>query len=602
MATPLLALRDVALSFGGEPLFRHVEIAVLPGDRICLVGRNGGGKSTLLKVAAGSIEPDSGERFLQPGISVSYLPQEAEFQPGTTVAEVVRGGLRLDQRGEEHRVASLVDALGLDPAADAGVLSGGESRRAAIARALVSEPDILLLDEPTNHLDLASIRWLEEWLQGQSAAFVLISHDRAFLNRLTRTICWLDRGIVRRLDQGFAAFEGWSEEVFAREDEEKRKLDKVIAQETDWSHKGITARRRRNEGRMRRLKDLRTARAKMIARTGSVRLEADSGEMSGKLVVEANGLAKAFDGRAIIDGFSTRILRGDRVGIIGPSGAGKTTLLRLLIGDLAPDQGEVRLGANLRIAHLDQRRAALDPARTLWDTLCDMGGDQVLVQGRPRHVVSYLRDFLFAANQARTPVGALSGGERNRLLLARTLATPSNFLVLDEPTNDLDTDTLDLLQEMLADYDGTLLLVSHDRDFLDRVVTSTIAMEGDGKATEYAGGYSDYLVQRKAATARPATPRRAPGRDAPGKPVRTATKLSYKQQRRLDELPGVRDALEQEVAAIEAALADARAFERDPAGFQAKAARLQAAKADLAAAEDEQIDLEILKEELEGGA
>jgi ATP-binding cassette subfamily F protein uup len=599
LATPLLALRDVALSFGGEPLFRHVDIGVLPGDRICLVGRNGGGKSTLLKVAAGFIEPDAGERFIQPGIRVSYLPQEAEFARGTTVAEVVRGGLGVDQRGEEHRVASYLAALGLDGAADAGLLSGGEARRAAIARTLVSEPDILLLDEPTNHLDLATIQWLEEWLQGQTFAFVLISHDRAFLNRLTRTICWLDRGIVRRLDKGFAAFETWSEEVFEREDEEKRKLDKVIAQETDWSHKGITARRRRNEGRLRRLKELRALRAKMIDRTGSVRLEADSGDMSGKLVVEARAIAKSFDSRTIIGGFSTRILRGDRVGIIGPSGAGKTTLLRLLIGDLVPDEGTMRLGVNLRIAHLDQRRAALDPSRTLWDTLCDMGGDQVLVQGRPRHVVGYLRDFLFSPNQARTPVGALSGGERNRLLLAKTLATPSNFLVLDEPTNDLDMDTLDLLQEMLADYEGTLLLVSHDRDFLDRVATSTIAMEGDGKATEYAGGYTDYLSQRKARADQ--APKRPASRGAAAKPARTSTKLGYKQQRRLDELPGVLDALETEIAAIETDLADPHAFARNPVEFQARAARLQAAKDERSAAEDELLELEILKDELESG-
>ncbi len=599
VTTPLLNLRDVALSFGGTPLFREVEMSVLPGDRICLVGRNGCGKSTLLKVAAGSVEADSGERFLQPGCRSAYLPQESDLDPRHTVFEAVRAGLPDTERDEDYRVLALLDALGLDGASGVSALSGGETRRALLARTLVSEPDILLLDEPTNHLDLTTIRWLEEWLDASNAAFVVISHDRAFLSRLTRSICWLDRGIVRRLDDRFEAFDAWSEDVYTQEETERRKIDKLIAQETEWSHQGITARRRRNEGRIRRLKSLRRDRAQMIERAGSVKLDLETGDISGKLVLEASGISKTFGERTIVEDFSTRVLRGDRIGIVGPSGVGKTTLLRLLVGDLAPDSGAVRLGVNLRMVYLDQTRSLLDPAKSPWETLCDMGGDQVLVQGKPKHVVSYLKDFLFSANQARTPVGSLSGGERNRLLLAKTLATPSNFLVLDEPTNDLDMDTLDLMQELLADYDGTLILVSHDRDFLDRVVTSTIAMEGGGRAIEYAGGYSDYVIQRDGGN-RPAkaAPRKTAKAAAP-KPVATVTKLSYKQQRRLDELPGLMTAAEDDIRKLETELADPRAFERDPKAFNDKANRLTEMKEKRSSLEDELLELEILREELE---
>jgi len=467
---------------------------------------------------------------------------------------------------------------------------------------LAPAPDILLLDEPTNHLDLPAIEWLEERLAGGRFGLVVISHDRAFLGRITNCTLWLDRARLLRSDKGFANFDAWSEEILEREAVESAKLDKLIAQETVWSHQGITARRKRNQGRLRRLYDLRAKRAGQEDRTGSVKLEAAEAGAAGKRVIEAKGISKAYDGNEVIGNFSTRILRGDRVGIIGPNGAGKTTLLRMLIGELPPDSGELRLGTNIRMVYLDQTREALAPGETPWSMLCPGGGDQVMLGDRPRHVVSYLRDFLFGDNQARSPVESLSGGERNRLLLARALARPSNLLVLDEPTNDLDMDTLDLLQELLADYEGTILLVSHDRDFLDRVVTSTIAVEGDGSAVEYPGGYSDYLRQRPAAgqpepetrTAKPA------GKEKPRRPAERH-KLSYNQQRELEQLPRKIDVLEKEIETLEAKLADPRLYARDAAAFNEASAALTKAQQDKAAAEEEWLELEVLREEIESG-
>ena len=592
MAPPLLALQNIALTFGGNPLLTGAEIAVGKGDRICLVGRNGSGKSTLLKIAAGIVQPDDGTRFVQPGTSIAYLPQEPDMSGFQKVSDYVAGGIGGDSG--DYRVAAWLDIVQLDGKSDPTRLSGGEARRAAIARALVSEPDILLLDEPTNHLDLPTIEWLEGELARFSGSVIIISHDRAFLNRLTAITLWLDRGVVRRLDKGFSEFEAWAEGVLEQERIEQAKLDKLIAQETVWSRQGISARRKRNQGRLRRLYDLRAERRSQIERAGAAKLEADSGAVSGKLVIETKHIAKAYEGRAIVRDFSTRILRGDRVGIIGPNGAGKTTLLRMLTGSLEPDAGTVRLGSNLTIAYLDQSRAQLDPERTLWGTLSP-GGDHLHVRGQPRHVVGYLRDFLFEERQAKSPVKALSGGERNRLLLAKALAQPSNFLVLDEPTNDLDIETLDLLEEMLADYDGTVLLVSHDRDFLDRIVTSTIAMEGDGSATEYAGGYSDYLRQRgERRPAKPDEKKPAPASER----SKASTKLSYRQQRALDELPNRIAGFEAEIAELEAALADPGLYSRDPKGFQSKTARLSALRDALAAAEDEWLEIEMLREEL----
>jgi ATP-binding cassette subfamily F protein uup len=611
---PLLTLQDITLGFGGPPLLDGLSLTVGRGERLCLVGRNGSGKSTLLKVIAGLVEPDAGTRSVQPDVAVAYLPQDPDLSGYPSALDCVADALPAAHAGETHRAEILLDALLLPYGRDPATLSGGEARRLALARALVAEPDILLLDEPTNHLDLPTIGWLEDTVAAFRGAVVTISHDRAFLRRLTQATLWLDRGRLRRLEEGFAAFDAWADAVIAQEETEWAKRDKLIAQETTWSRQGISARRKRNQGRLRRLYAMREERRQRIQRAGGVKLEAETGEASGKLVIEADGIAKSYDGRPVLKPFSTRILRGDRIGIVGPNGAGKTTLLKLLTGALAPDTGAVRLGTNLTPTTLDQHRSILDGDKTVWDLLADSGADRINVRGQSRHVVSYLRDFLFDDRQARSPLKSLSGGERNRLVLAKALAKPTNMLILDEPTNDLDMDTLDLLEEMLADYDGTLLLVSHDRDFLDRVVTSTIVLPGDGRAVEYAGGFSDALAQAGGSLAAlfpamlgaspeagGATARAKPAA-APAEPKGKAkpAKLSYKQQRALEQLPGRIDALHAEVARLEGELADATLFTRDPQGFQARTDRLETARAELSAAEDEYLDLEILREEMAG--
>ncbi len=599
MAAPLLTLQDISLGFGGRPLFEHVDFSVGPGERIALVGRNGTGKSTLLKLLAGEIESDAGKRISQQGVGVYYLPQEPDLSRYSTVGEYAAAGLPRVDEDSVHMAEALLDSLSMDAGRSTEGLSGGERRRAALARALVGEPAVLLLDEPTNHLDLPAIEWLEERLAGGRFGMVVISHDRAFLERVTNCTLWLDRGRLRRLDKGFAHFESWSEEILEREAVETAKLDKLIAQETVWSHQGITARRKRNQGRLRRLHDLRAKRAGQVGRADSVRMEAAEAGTTGKLVIEAEDIAKSYGGRKIIAGFSTRIMRGDRIGIIGPNGAGKTTLLRMLIGELPPDSGRLKLGTKIEMVYLDQTREALTPGETPWSLLCPGGGDQVMVGDRPRHVVAYLRDFLFADSLARSPVESLSGGERNRLLLARALARPSNLLVLDEPTNDLDMDTLDLLQELLADYEGTVLLVSHDRDLLDRVVTSTIAVEGDGLPMEYPGGYSDYLRQRpRAAGDQPEVRATKPAGKEKTKRAEGRRKLSYNQRRALEQLPGRIRELESKIAELEAALADPGLYARDPEAFDRTASGLSAARDALAGAEEEWLELELLREEL----
>lgn len=493
---PILTIKGARLSFGTNELFTNVELYINRGDKISLVGRNGCGKSTLLKVIARDIEPDAGEIFVQPGVKVSYMPQDPDFSGYATLREVVLSGLPEHERGQEYRADILIEQFDIRAAQSPEQSSGGERKKAALAKALINEPDILLLDEPTNHLDMPTIEKLEKIIADFRGAVILISHDRMFLSNTSRTTFWLDRGILRRNNKGFRYFEEWQEQVIDQEIIEQKYLNKKIEEETEWLHKGVTARRKRNQGRLRRLQQLRQERREQIRQIGSVKLEVEEGELRSKMVIEAKHVCKAFGDREIVKDFSTRIIKGNKIGIVGPNGAGKTTLIKLLTKRLEPDSGHVRIGKNLEEAYFDQNRLTLDPKKTLWKTLCNEG-DHIFVRGSYRHVVAYLKDFLFRPDQAQCPVSALSGGEKNRLMLAVALAQPSNFLVLDEPTNDLDMDTLDLLQEVLDEYEGTILLVSHDRDFIDRVVTSVIYMPGDGSVSEHAGSYSDLLEKLK---------------------------------------------------------------------------------------------------------
>ncbi|MCX7645836.1 MAG: ATP-binding cassette domain-containing protein [Rhodobacteraceae bacterium] len=610
---PLMQLTDLSLTFGGDPLFAGVSLTVQPGDRIALVGRNGSGKSTLLKVMAGLVEPDRGTRAVPAGVGVGYLEQEPDFSGHATLGDWAAAGL---PPGEGWRLAAAAEGLGLRPEAPVATASGGERRRAALARLLAAGPDLMLLDEPTNHLDIAAIGWLEARLAETKAAVVLISHDRAFLRALSRSVLWIDRGEVRRLDRGFEAFEDWREEVWAAEDEARHRLDRRIRAEGRWAVEGISARRRRNQGRLRALQAMRAERAAMIRRQGTAAMALEAAPQSGRLVIEAKGVSKAFAGRTIVRGLDLRVMRGDRIAFVGQNGVGKTTLLKLLLGEVQPDSGTVRHGSGLEVAVFDQARAALDPAATLWESLTGdpalrVSGrsDQVMVRGQPRHVVGYLKDFLFSEAQARAPVGSLSGGERARLLLARIMARPSNLLVLDEPTNDLDVETLDLLQELLGDYEGTVLLVSHDRDFLDRVATLTVAMEGDGRATVYAGGWSDYRAQRGGDESQPPAPvRRAAAAQAPAAPARearpgrAAPRLTFTERHRLEALPAEIDRLAAEVARLSELLAQPDLYSRDPARFARAGAALAERQAALAAAEEEWLALAERAEQAEGQA
>ena len=601
MSRILLHLRNIGLTFGGRPILEDAELAVAEGEQVALVGRNGSGKSTLLKIAAGMVEADHGERWLQPGTTIRYLPQEPDLSAYETVLDYVESGL--GPAGDHHRCTYLLRELGMTGDEDPKRLSGGEIRRAAIARTLAPEPDILLLDEPTNHLDLPAIEWLEAELKSLRSAFVLISHDRRFLEALTNRTVWLDRGASRRLERGFASFETWRDEVLANEEAEQVLLAKRIEAEEHWMRYGVTARRKRNMRRVELLATLRKQVKEHMGQQGAVRMAASSGDLSGKLVAEAKGISKAFGERKIVSNLDLLIMRGDRLGIVGPNGAGKTTLIRLLTGELAPDAGTVRLGTNLQTVMLDQSRMSLDPQATLADVITDGRGSSVTVNGETKHVVSYMKDFLFSPDKARTPVSVLSGGERGRLILARELAKPSNLLILDEPTNDLDLETLDMLQEMLADYQGTIILVSHDRDFLDRVATSVLMAEGDGKWTEYAGGYSDMVAQRgegvqaRETKVSPQKPVSAPAATIAPQAKR---KLSFKEKHALETLPAAMEKLHAEIAGLEARMGDASLFTRDPKGFEATTARLAAARDELTAAEEQWLELEMKREELEG--
>jgi len=601
MAPPLIQLQDVGLTFGGAPLLAGVDLTIAAGERLCLVGRNGSGKSTLLRIAAGLIEPDRGTRFLQPGVTIRYLPQEPDFADATTTLAYVEAGLAPGD--DVHQARYLLQQLGLGGDEDVARLSGGEARRAAIAHALAPAPDILLLDEPTNHLDLTTIEWLEAELTGRSCAIVLISHDRRFLTNLSRRTAWLDRGRIRRLDRGFAAFEEWRDAILAEEEREQHKLDRKIVAEEHWLRYGVTARRKRNVRRLGALQALRQSRREYRGVAGKAMFAGPQGDKSGTQVIEADRISKSYGQRPIVADFSIRIRRGDRIGIVGPNGSGKTTLLNMLTGATSPDTGTVRLGANLVMATLDQQRESLDPNKTVIETLTAGAGDTLTVAGRSRHVMGYLRDFLFSPEQARTPLGALSGGERGRLMLARALARPANVLVLDEPTNDLDLETLDVLQEMLADYAGTVLLISHDRDFLDRVVNGVIVPEGGGRWVEYAGGYSDMLAQRGADVVRTA-PRQKNAARPTSAPVRSdkppKRRLSFHEKHALEKLPAEIGALQAQIRVLHERLTDPGFYERDRKGFEAASAALTSAEKDLTVAEERWLELEILREDVAG--
>ena len=602
MSPPLLQLKEIALTFGGTPLLESAEFAVAEGDRAALVGRNGSGKSTLLRIAAGLIEPDKGSRFLQPGTSIRYMPQEPDFSGFATLRDYVRSGLSpLD---DPHTAERMMQSLALTGGEDPKKISGGEARRAALACALAPDPDILLLDEPTNHLDLPTIEWLERELDARRSALVLISHDRRFLQNLTRKTIWLDRGETRTVEMGFRDFETWRDEQLAEEELNQHKLGRQIKREEHWIRYGVTARRKRNVRRVAELDALRKQKREYKSGSGKAAMAAAEAAQSGERVIEAIKVNKSFGERAIVSDFSLRIMRGDRLGIVGPNGSGKTTLVNILIGELPPDTGTVKLGSNLAMAALDQKRESLDPNWTLSDALTGGGGDTVMIGEEKRHVVGYMRDFLFSPEQARTPVTALSGGERGRLTLARALAKPSNVLVLDEPTNDLDLETLDVLEEMLASYNGTIILISHDRDFLDRVVNSVLVPGGNGRWTEYAGGYEDMLRQRGADVVRKVeTPKAAPKKKAAAAPERAPQKrkLSYNEKYALETLPAKMKALEDRVRELQLRLDDPDLFSRDRKTFDETTMALGKAQDELAAAEEQWLALEIAREEIENG-
>jgi ATP-binding cassette subfamily F protein uup len=594
---PLLQLSGVSLTFGGEPVFDDLGLVIQPGDRVALVGRNGSGKSTLMKVMAGLVEPDRGDRVVPAGVSVGYMEQDPDLSGFATLGDYAASAL---DEGEQYRVGMAAEGLKFHPETPVSSASGGERRRAALAKLMAEAPELMLLDEPTNHLDIEAIEWLEAQLRDTRAAFVLISHDRAFLRALSKATLWIDRGQVRRRDAGFEGFEDWRETVWAEEDDARHKLDRKIKAEAKWAVEGISARRKRNQGRVRALAALRDERASQIRRQGTAAMELEAGTQSGKRVIEAKGLFKSFGDLTIVQDFDLRVLRGDRVAFVGPNGVGKTTLLKMLTGEIQPDRGTVVLGTNLDIAVFDQTRAQLDPDASLWDNLTGdpsmrVSGqaDQVMVRGTPRHVVGYLKDFLFDERQVRAPVRSLSGGEKARLLLARIMARESNLLILDEPTNDLDVETLDLLQDILGDYPGTVLLVSHDRDFIDRVATATVALEGQGRATAYPGGWSDYAAQRGVAAAerdaRPNTP--VPGMPKP-EARRSRDPLTFTERKRLEELPAEIARLEGEIAKLTAFLAQDGVFLREPEKARRGADLLAERQSALAKAEEDWLALE----------
>ena len=602
-APPILSLRDVSFKLGRAPLFQGLELHLGAQDRAVLVGRNGSGKSTLMKTIAGRIETDGGERWVQPGIRVACLDQDPDLRPYATVADFVIQGSGAEP--DDYRLGLMAEELSLDLRRAPARLSGGEARKAALIRTLLGAPDLLLLDEPTNHLDIHAIEWLEARLAAFDGAILTISHDRAFLARLSTCVLWLDQGRIRRLEKSYDHFDQWSLALIEQERLAQHKLDRLIEHERLWSVEGISGRRRRNMGRMRRLEALRAERIAGQRHDRSLKIEVDAAQMSGKRVIEAFNVSKSFGDRQLFAPFNLKIARGDRVGLVGPNGAGKTTLIRLLMGEESPDTGSVKHGTNLAATWVDQGRESLDSAERVWDFVADVGGDSIVVKGKAKHVVTYLRDFGFRDDQVRSPIAGLSGGERNRLLLAKKLANPSNLLILDEPTNDLDVESLDLIQEMLDEYEGTVLLVSHDRDFLDRLVTSTLLIDGSGRVQEFAGGFSHMVAQGgwipkgaklKASKSPKPLAKTLPKAQAKPPPETQQARpgLSFTQAARLDSLPQEIDQLTTQLTALETKLADPNLYLNDPERFAKITAAHGVLKQALTAAEDEWLRLEDL--------
>lgn len=597
---PIYTIKNAKLSFGLKALFTGVDLYINRGDKICLVGRNGSGKSTLLKIIAGEIEADDGEFFMQPGVRIGYMPQEPDFSGFKTLREVVEAGLPKSEKQQTYLADQLIEYFDIRENQDPQSASGGERRKAALARALINEPDILLLDEPTNHLDISAIEKLEDIIQKFAGAVIIISHDRSFLIHTSKTTFWLDRGILRRNNKSFSFFEEWENQVIDQEIIEQKALNKKIAEETEWLHKGVTARRRRNMGRLRRLQQLREERREQIKVIGSVNMEVENTAYRSKLVIEAKHVYKAFGENQIVKDFSLRVVKGNKLGIVGPNGSGKTTLIKLLTKRLEPDSGFVRIGKNLEEAYFDQNRITLDPKKTLWKTLCNEG-DHIWVRGHFRHVVAYLKDFLFKPEQAQSMVSTLSGGEKNRLMLAVALARPSNLLVLDEPTNDLDMDTLDLLQEVLDEYDGTILIVSHDRDFMDKVATSLLYMKGDGTIYEHVGSYSELLDKLKNKPVKNEDKKVKEKDETKARERNKTIKLSYKEQYMMDNLPVQIEKLEQDNKAIEIALGNPNLYTDDPQKFDELTSQLAVNKEKIEELENQWLEIQLKIEEIAAG-
>ena len=605
-SVPLLALRDAALELGSRLIFQEANINISRNDKTCLVGRNGSGKSTLLKALSGALELDRGDRFIKPGIVVKYLSQEPDFKYDQTAWEYVKNGLEEEEFDQlNFRIESMLSELRLDGDRKVATLSGGEARRAALAKVIISKPDILLLDEPTNHLDLHTIEWLEAELKNFKGGFLLVSHDRAFLRNLSNSMYWIDRTVVRKHEKGFDEFVDWSEKIIKDEITKNKNLDKKIAQETLWLREGLTARRKRNMGRVRQLRELGRKKLDRIKIPEQIKLVVQETTRSGKLVLEARNITKRFDTEnegqlTITDRFSTLIARGERVGLIGRNGVGKTTLVRMLLGEEKPDSGKIKWGVGVEHVYFDQNRETLDKETTVWQTLCPNGGDRVEINGRSKHVAAYMRDFLFDEKQLISRVASLSGGERNRLLLARLFSQEHNLLVLDEPTNDLDVETLEVLEEVLANYNGTVILVSHDREFLDKVATSTIAIEGDGLVEEYPGGYSTYLDQRTRVPPIVFTKRQGIKKEPPKKKMsKKGGKLSYKDQRELDHLPGRMEIIQGQIDSLTSELSISNLFQRDRKRYDILSLELEKNVKDLKLAEQRWLELEEKKSELE---